>query len=84
MAWAKKVKKVRLAVMDMWKAFEKSTSENAFHAAILYDKFHVMRHLGEALDKVRKMEYARLSGKERSVYQRSEIYASIEQREPHP
>ena len=41
--------------MDMWKAFEKSTRENAFHAAILYDKFHVMRHLGEALDKVRKM-----------------------------
>ncbi|MBE7445553.1 MAG: transposase [Planctomycetia bacterium] len=36
-----------MAVMDMWKAFEKSTSENAFHAAILYDKFHVMRHLGK-------------------------------------
>jgi len=31
----------------------------------LFDKFHVMRHLGEALDKVRKSEYARLSGKER-------------------
>ncbi|MBE7443831.1 MAG: transposase [Planctomycetia bacterium] len=44
---AKKVKKLRLAVMDMWKAFEKSTSENAFHAAILYDKFHIMRHLGK-------------------------------------
>jgi transposase len=29
------------------------------------DKFHVMRHLGEALDKVRKSEYARLTGKER-------------------
>ncbi len=51
-----KVKKIRLAVMDRWKAFEKSTRENAFNAAILYDKFHVMRHLGEALDKVRKME----------------------------
>jgi transposase len=34
-------------------------------AAILFDKFHVMRHLGEALDKVRKAEYARLSGKDR-------------------
>ena len=29
-------------------------------AAILFDKFHVMRHLGEALDTVRKSEYARL------------------------
>ena len=59
---AKKSKKIRLAVMDMWKAFEKSTRKNVSHAAILYDKFHVMRHLGEALDTVRKMEYARLSG----------------------
>ena len=33
--------------------------------AILFDKFHIMRHLGEALDTVRKAEYARLSGKER-------------------
>lgn len=56
---------VRLAVMDMWKAFEKSTKKNAPRAAILYDKFHVMRHLGEALDKVRKQEYARLSGGDR-------------------
>ena len=31
----------------------------------LYDKFHVLRHLGEAMDKVRKREYARLSGKDR-------------------
>ena len=56
---------IRLAVMDMWKAFEKSTRKNAPDAAILYDKFHVMRHLGEALDKVRKQEYARLSGEDR-------------------
>jgi transposase len=49
---AKKTRKIRLAVMDMWKAFLKSTKENIPHAAILYDKFHVMGHLGEALDKV--------------------------------
>ena len=62
----RKVKKIRLAVMDMWKAFEKSAKKNVPQAAILYDKFHVMRHLGEALDTVRKKEYARLSGKNRS------------------
>jgi len=62
----KKAKKIELAVMDMWKAFEKSAKKNVPRAAILYDKFHVMRHLGEALDKVRKMEYGRLSGKDRS------------------
>jgi transposase len=62
-----KSKKIRLAVMDMWKPFRNSTEkeENAPQAAILFDKFHVMRHLGEALDKVRKAEYYRLTGKDR-------------------
>ena len=61
----RKTKGIRLAVMDMWKPFRNTTAEYAPQAAILFDKFHVMRHLGEALDKVRKAEYARLSGKDR-------------------
>lgn len=61
----KKSGKIRLVVMDMWKAFEASTKKNVPRAAILYDKFHVIRHLGEALDKIRKQEYARVSGKGR-------------------
>jgi len=76
----KKTKKIQLAVMDMWKAFEKSTKENAPGAAILYDKFHVIRHLGDALDKVRKMEYARLSGKDRS-YIKGQKYTLLSNRE---
>ena len=56
---------IRLAVMDMWKPFRNATTTHAPQAAILFDKFHVMRHLGEALDKVRKSEYARLTGKDR-------------------
>ncbi len=61
----KKSRGIRLAVMDMWKPFRTATEEHAPNAAILFDKFHVMRHLGDALDQVRKSEYARLSGKDR-------------------
>lgn len=61
----KKTGHIRLAVMDMWKAFENSAHVHIPHAAILYDKFHVMRHLGNALDKVRKQEYARVSKDDR-------------------
>jgi transposase len=66
-AWLgeRKSHRIRLAVMDMWKPFRKATAAAAPQAAILFDKFHIMRHLGEALDKVRKAEYARLSGKDR-------------------
>lgn len=77
---AKRARRVRLVVMDMWKAFEKSTRNNVPSAAILFDKFHVMRHLGEALDKVRKMEYARLSGKDRS-YIKGQKYTLLSSKE---
>jgi transposase len=68
-AWlgTKKCGRIRLAVMDMWSAFRTSTLQvgNAPQATILYDKFHILKHLGEAMDKVRKREYRRLSGKDR-------------------
>lgn len=54
--------------------------EHAPQAAILFDKFHVMRHLGEALDKVRKAEYARLSGKDRR-YIKGQKYTLLSNRE---
>ncbi len=61
----KKSTRIRLAVMDMWKPFRNATLAHAPQAAILFDKFHIMRHLGAALDTVRKHEYTRLSGKDR-------------------
>lgn len=65
---AKKTHKIKLAVMDMWKPFATSLrkEEHAPHAEILFDKFHVTKHLGEALDEVRRSEYRRLSGKGRA------------------
>jgi transposase len=65
-AWLgpEKSSKIRLAVMDMWKAFRNSTLKegHAPQALLIYDKFHVLRHLQDALDKVRKSEYSRLTG----------------------
>ena len=60
---AKMSGRIRLAVMDMWRPFRLATAAHAPNAAILFDKFHVMRHLGEALDAVRKSEYGRLVGR---------------------
>src|SRR5436190_1298382 len=54
----RKCKGIRLAVMDMWKPFRNSTLKagNAPQVVILYDKFHILKRLNEALDKVRKSE----------------------------
>jgi transposase len=68
-AWLgpKKCGKIRLAVMDMWQPFRNCTLKkgHAPQATILYDKFHILMHLGEAMDKVRKREYVRVSGADR-------------------
>lgn len=81
-AWlgAEKAAGVRLAVMDMWRAYQKSTRRNAPNAAILFDKFHVVSHLSEALDEVRKQEYSRLSGSDRSFI-KGQKYTLLSNRE---
>jgi transposase len=61
----RKNRRIRLALMDMWKPFRNAAQAHAPQAAILFDKFHVLRHLSDALDAVRKAEYARLSGTDR-------------------
>ena len=81
-AWlgARKSSRLRLAVMDMWKPFRLATQAHAPQAAILFDKFHIMRHLGEALDTIRKREYARLSGRDRR-YIKGQKYTLLSRRE---
>jgi transposase len=76
----RKSARIRLAVMDMWKPFRTATQAHAPHAAILFDKFHIMRHLGEALDAVRKSEYRRLSDKQRR-YIKGQKYTLLSHRE---
>jgi transposase len=71
---------IRLAVMDMWKPFRHSTQAHASQAAVLFDKFHVLRHLGEALDKIRKAEYARVTGKQRKFI-KGQKYVLLSHRE---
>src|SRR6185437_4940885 len=68
-AWLgpQKSQRIRLVVLDMWKAFRNATlkPDHAPQAQLIYDKFHVMRHLHDALDTVRKREYYRVSGADR-------------------
>ena len=75
-----KSKKIEMAVMDMWKPFRNSTKKHAPNAAILFDKFHILRHLGDALDKVRKQEYARLTGSKRKFI-KGQKYALLSHKE---
>ena len=48
--------------IDMWDPFEKSIRAHLPEAAgkIVYDKFHIVKHLSEAVDKVRRQEHKAL------------------------
>lgn len=47
---------VKAVTVDMWKPFKASIEKNLINAKIVYDKFHIIKHLSDAVDKVRKQE----------------------------
>lgn len=50
------------ASMDMSRAYQSGVAENCHNAQVVFDKFHVIKNAGEAVDKVRRAE-VRLGGK---------------------
>jgi transposase len=53
-------RRVRAVAMDMWPAYATATKTHAPQAEIVHDKFHVSKHLNEAVDQVRRREHRRL------------------------
>jgi transposase len=66
--------------MDMWKPFRTSSARNAPKARVVFDKFHIIRHLSDALDEVRRSEYRRLAGKDRAFI-KGQRYTLLSSRE---
>ena len=54
--------------IDMWEAYIKAIRKHLEDAdsKIAFDKFHVAKHLGEAVDKVRKLEHKNLMAENRT------------------
>ena len=60
--WGKERAEALVAVCcDMWRPYLNVIEENTPNAAIVFDKFHVVRHLMEAVDEVRKQEARHLA-----------------------
>jgi transposase len=53
--------------LDMWAPYVETVGERAPQATICFDRFHVVRHLNEAVDEVRRSLVRKLSGPERSL-----------------
>jgi transposase len=50
---------VRAVCVDMWQPFLESVREHLPKAAIVFDKFHVMKHVNNAVDETRREEFFR-------------------------
>lgn len=51
---------VQAVALDMWPAFLASAKANVPNAKIVHDRFHISKHLGEAVDQVRRAEHKAL------------------------
>jgi transposase len=58
---ARRRRAVKAVCVDMWQPFLESLREHLPTAAIVFDKFHVMRHVNAAVDETRREEFFRQS-----------------------
>lgn len=59
---------LQVVCMDMWAPYAKLVRDRAPNAQILFDRFHIVKHLHEAVDETRRQLWRRLSRQERADF----------------
>lgn len=72
-AWLgkRKGKSVQAVCCDMWAAYVESIKAHLPKARIVFDRFHMVRHLNAAVDEVRRLTWRKLSGPDKSRFKRT-------------
>jgi transposase len=65
-----KQKHILLAVVDMWDPYIASLTNYCPNVRIVYDKFHIIKIINQALDDVRKKEFAKTDNKQRKEWKK--------------
>jgi transposase len=58
---------VKAVCVDMWQPFLESLREHLPRAVVVFDKFHVMRHVNDAVDETRRQEFFRQGPRQRAA-----------------
>ena len=58
--------KIEIVVMDMWDPYIASVRANT-NASLVFDKFHIAKKINEAVDKVRRKEFAKADKEEQKM-----------------
>jgi transposase len=64
---ARRRRAVKAVCVDMWEPFIQSLRQHLPKAAIVFDKFHVMKHVNDAVDETRREEFFRHSPRLRAA-----------------
>jgi transposase len=56
---------LRVVCMDMWAPYAKLVREYAVNAQLLFDRFHIVKHLNEAVEATRRELWRQLVSKEK-------------------
>ena len=56
---------LQVVCMDMWAAYAKLVRDHAVNAQILFDRFHIVKHLNDVVDAARRDLWRQLTTKER-------------------
>jgi transposase len=59
---------LRVVCLDKWATYAKLVREHATNAQILFDRFHIVKHLIEAVDAVRRDLWRQLTSKRRTGF----------------
>ena len=73
---SKQLTGIRGVAMDMWEPFISSTRQHVADAEtkIVFDRFHIMKHMLEAVDAVRKAEHRRLQAEGDDTLKRTKYF----------
>jgi transposase len=63
----RQARRLECVTMDMWQGYVQSARAHAPRAEIVFDRFHVERHLHNAVNEVRKREFWRHGGEMREL-----------------
>jgi transposase len=56
---------LRVVCMDMWAPYAKLVRHHAVNAQVLFDRFHIVKHLNDAVDATRRELWRQLTSKEK-------------------
>jgi transposase len=59
---------LQVVCMDMWAAYARLVRDHAVNAQILFDRFHIVKHLNEAVDAARRDLWRQLTTQERVTF----------------